>query len=110
MWKEVETNWALALCETLPKNLDKYKILLQNKLFFHKNGDPASLRSFNFIQDLQWNNTEKEIDAILVCILKFWDQKGLKAKLFQGMEWNLFHKSYPLVPKHYSNDDINDEN
>ena len=49
MWKGVRSDWAVALREALPKNLDECKRLLQNELFFHKNSDPASLISFNFI-------------------------------------------------------------
>ena len=49
--------------------------LQQNELFFDNNGDLVGIESFNFIQDLQWNNMEKEIDAITVCIFRFWDQK-----------------------------------
>ena len=90
LWKEVKANWALTLCEALPKNVDEYKRLLQNELFFHKNGDPASLRSFNFIQELQWNNMEKEIDAIPDCIFRLWDQKDLKERPFLCMERNSF--------------------
>ena len=31
LWKEVEVDWALALREALPQNLDEYKGLQQNK-------------------------------------------------------------------------------
>ena len=53
MWKGVRSDWAVALREALPKNLDECKRLLQDELCFHRNGDPASLISFNFIRDLQ---------------------------------------------------------
>ena len=49
MWKGVKCDWAAALHEALPKNLDECKRLQQNELFIHRNGDPASLQSFNFI-------------------------------------------------------------
>ena len=88
MWKGVRSDWAVALREALPKNLDECKRLLQNELFFHRNGDPASLISFNFIRDLQWNNMEKEIKALPDCIFRFWDQKDLKERPFQCMERN----------------------
>ena len=35
MWKGVKSDWA-ALHEALPKNLDEYKRLLKNELFFYK--------------------------------------------------------------------------
>ena len=96
LWKEVKANWALALREALPKNLDEYKRLLQNELFFHKNGDPASLINFNFIQHLQWNNMGKEIDAIPDCIFQIMGSKGYERVAFSkhGKEF-IFHKFYP---------------
>ena len=102
MWKGVKCDWAAALHEALPKNLDECKRLQQNELFIHRNGDPASLQSFNFIQDLQWNNMEKEIKAIPDCIFRFWDQKELKERLFLCMERNVFftssiHKSQNII-------------
>ena len=99
LWKGVKANWALILREALPKNLDEHKRLLQNKMFFHKNGDPASLRSFNFIQDLQWNNMEKEIDAIPDCIFRFWDQKDMKERLFLCIKRNLFSQTLSISSK-----------
>jgi len=93
MWKGVKCDWAKALQEALPKNLDECKRLQQNELFIHRNGDPASLQSFNFIRDLQWNNMEKEIKAIPDCIFRFWDQKELKERLFLCMERNVFFTS-----------------
>ena len=89
-WKGLKTDWALAIRQTLPKNLDEYKELQQNELFFDNNGRPAGIDSFNFIRDLQWNNMEKEIEAIPVSIFRFWDQKDMKEKLFHCMERNLF--------------------
>ena len=102
MWKGVKCDWAKALQEALPKNLDECKRLQQNELFIHRNGDPASLQSFNFIRDLQWNNMEKEIKAIPDCIFRFWDQKELKERLFLCMERNVFftssiHKSQNII-------------
>jgi len=102
MWKGVKSDWAAALHEALPKNLDEHKRLQQNELFFYKNSDPASLQSFNFIRDLQWNNMEKEIKAIPDCIFRFWDQKELKERLFLCMEKNVFftssiHKSQNII-------------
>jgi len=102
MWKGVKCNWAAALHEALPKNLDEYKRLQQNELFIYRNGDPASIQSFNFIRDLQWNNMEKEIKAIPDCIFRFWDQKELKERLFLCMERNVFftssiHKSQNII-------------
>ena len=102
MWKGVKCDWAAALHEALPKNLDECKRLQQNELFIHRNGDPASLQSFNFIRDLQWNNMEKEIKAIPDCIFRFWDQKELKERLFLCMERNVFftssiHKSQNII-------------
>jgi len=90
LWKGMKANWALALQQSLPKNLDEYKELQQNELFFDNNGRPAGIDSFNFIRDLQWNNMEKEIEAIPVSIFRFWDQKDMKEKLFRCMEMNLF--------------------
>ena len=102
MWKGVKCDWAAALHEALPKSLDECKRLQQNELFIHRNGDPASLQSFNFIRDLQWNNMEKEIKAIPDCIFRFWDQKELKERLFLCMERNVFftssiHKSQNII-------------
>jgi len=90
MWKGVNSNWTAALHEALPKNLDEFSRLQQNELFLYKNGDPASLQSFNFIRDLQWNDMEKEIKAIPDCIFRFWDQKKLKERLFLCMERNQY--------------------
>ena len=90
LWKGMKADWALALRKALPKNLDEYKELQQNELFFDNNGRPAGIDSFNFIRDLQWNNMEKEIEAIPVSIFRFWDQKEMKEKLFHCMEMNLF--------------------
>ena len=90
LWKGMKADWALALRQALPKNLDEYKELQQNELFFDNNGRPAGIDSFNFIRDLQWNNMEKEIEAIPVSIFRFWDQKEMKEKLFHCMEMNLF--------------------
>ena len=75
-------DWALALQRALPKNLDEYKELQQNKLFFDNNGRPAGIDSFNFIRDLQWINMEKEIEAIPVSIFRFWEQKEMKEIFF----------------------------
>ena len=99
MWKAVKCDWAAALHEALAtKNLDECKRLQQNELFIHKNGDPASLQSFNFIRDLQWNNMEKEIKAIPDFIFRFWDQKELKERLFLCMERNVFvHLSQNII-------------
>ena len=102
IWKGVKCDWAAALHEALPKNLNECKRLQQNELFIHRNGDPASLQSFNFIRDLQWNNMEKEIKAIPDCIFRFWDQKELKERLFLCMERNVFftssiHKSQNII-------------
>ena len=61
-----------------------------HELFFNNNGRPAGINSFNFIRDLQWDNMEKEIEAIPVSIFRFWVQKDMKEKLFCCMEMNLF--------------------
>ena len=58
--KKMEADWALALCQALPKNLDEYKELQQNKSFNNNSGRPAGINSCNFNRDLQWNNMEKE--------------------------------------------------
>ena len=86
----MKADWALAIRQTLPKNLDEYKELQQNELFVDNNGRPAGIDSFNFIRDLQWNNMEKEIEAIPISIFRFWDQKDMKEILFHCMERNLF--------------------
>ena len=78
----MKADWALALRKALPKNLDEYKELQQNELFFDNNGRPAAIDSFKFIRDLQWNNMEKEIEAIWVRIFRFWDQKDMKEIFF----------------------------
>jgi len=88
-WKGMKADWALAIRQALPKNLDKYKELQQNATA-KCNGRPAGIDSFNFIKDLQWNNMEKEIEAIPVSIFRFWDEKEMKEKLFRCMEMNLF--------------------
>ena len=38
LWKGMKANWALALQQALPKNLDEYEDLRQNELFFDNNG------------------------------------------------------------------------
>ena len=90
LWKEMKADWALAIRQALPKNLDEYKELQQNELFFDNNGRPAGIDSFNFIRDLQWNNMEKEIEAIPVSIFRFWDQKDMKEILLRCRERNFF--------------------
>ena len=70
--------------------MNEYKELQQNELFFYNNGRPAGINSFNFIRDLQWDNMEKEIEAIPVSIFRFCDQKERKKKIFHCMEMNLF--------------------
>jgi len=64
LWKRVKSDWASALHEALPKNLEEYMRLQQNELVIDNNGAPVNIESFNFIQDLQWNNMKKEMDAI----------------------------------------------
>ena len=83
----------MALREALPKNLEEIKGLQQNELYFDNDGRPVGINTFNFIQDLQWNNVEKEFDEILVSVFRFWDQKDLKKKPFQCMERNVFFTS-----------------
>ena len=61
-----------------------------NELLFDDNNCLVGINTYNFIRDLQWNNMEKEIDAIPDSVLRFWDQKGLKEMLFSCMESNLF--------------------
>ena len=75
LWKGVKIDWALALHEALPKNLEEYMRLQQNGLFFNNNGEPVGIESFNFIRDLQCNNMEKEIDAIPESVSRVWDQR-----------------------------------
>ena len=82
LWKGVKADCALTLYEALTKNLDEYKKLQQNKLVFDNNGNPVGLEIFNFIRDLQWNNIEREIDAIPESVFRFWDEKDLKKRLF----------------------------
>ena len=90
LWKGVKNDWALALHEALPKNLEAYMRLQQNELFFDNNSYPVGIESFNFIRDIQWNNMEKEIDAIPESVFRFWDQKDVKKRLFICMERHLF--------------------
>ena len=96
LWKGVKADWALALHEAFPKNLDESKGLQQNKLFFDNNGSPARLDSFNFIRDVQWNNIKKKIEAKPDSIFRCWNEKYLKEKLFQCMERNLFSKIHSI--------------
>ena len=84
--ERIEAEWTLARRQALPKNLDKYKKLQQNTLFFDNNGSPEGLS----YRDLQWNNTEKEFEAIPDSIFRFWDQNDVKEQLFQCMETNWF--------------------
>ena len=86
LWKGVKCDWASALREALPKNLEEYMRLQQNELVVDNNGAPVSIKSFNFIQDLQWNNMEKEMDAIPESVFRFWDHKDLKKRLLLCME------------------------
>ena len=58
--------------------------------FLRTTADLAGIDRLNFIRDLQWNNMEKEIEAIPVSIFRFWDQKEMKEILFRCMESNLF--------------------
>ena len=64
--------------------------LQQNELVVDNNGDPVNIESFNFLRHLQWNNMEKEIDAIPESVFRFWDHKDLKTRLLLCMERNLF--------------------
>ena len=43
LWKGVKADWALDLHEAPPKNLDKYKGLQQNELFFDSNSSLGRL-------------------------------------------------------------------
>ena len=107
----MKADWALAIRQALPKNLVEYNELQQNELLFDNNSRPAGINSFNFIRYLQWNNMEKEIEAIPVSIFRFWDQKEMKEKLFSlhGDEF-IFYLFNPQTTKHYSHDDSNDKN
>ena len=49
LWKRMKADWALAIRQALPKNLDKYKELQQNELFFDNNGRPAGIDSFQIL-------------------------------------------------------------
>ena len=82
LWKGVKCDWASALREALPKNLEDYMRLQQNELVVDNNGVLVNIDSFNFIRDLQWNNMEKEMDAIPESVFRFWDHKDLKRYFF----------------------------
>ena len=71
-------------------NLEELEYLHQNKLSFANKGNMIEINVCNFMLNLQWNNMEKEMDAILDYVLRLWDQKGLKERLLQCMEENLF--------------------
>ena len=90
LWKGVKCDWASALHEALPKNLEEYMRLQQNELVVDNNGAPVNIESCNFIRDVQWNNMEKEMDAIPESVFRFWDHKDLKKRLLLCMERNLF--------------------
>ena len=64
--------------------------LQQNELVVDNNDVRVNIESFNFIRDLQWNNMEKEIDAIPESVFRFWDHTELKKRLLLCMERNLF--------------------
>ena len=82
--------WELALKEQVPKNLFDLEELHQNELPFDDNNCLVGMNTYNFIRDLQWNNMEKEINAIPDSVFRFWDQKDVMEMLFSCMESNLF--------------------
>ena len=95
LWKGVKCDWASALREALPKNLEEYMRLQQNELVVDSNGSPANIESFNFTRDLQWNNMEKEMDAIPESIFRFWDHKDLKRDFVYVWKGICLYKFYP---------------
>ena len=94
--------WELALKEQVPKNLFDLEKLHQNEVRFDDNNCLVGINTCNFIRDLQWNNTEKENNAIPDSVFRFWDQKDLMEMLFSCMESNDIlcgphHPSFPLI-------------
>ena len=59
-------------------------------MLFDDNDCPVGINTYHFIRDLQWNNIEKEINAVPDSVFRFWDQKDLMEMLFSCMESNLF--------------------
>ena len=88
-WKGMVACWEFALKEKVPKNLYDLEEMHQNELLFDDNNCVVGINTYNFIRDLQWNNMEKEINAIPDSVFRFWDQKDLMEMLFSCMESNL---------------------
>ena len=82
--------WELALKKQVPKNLFDLEDLHQNESLFDNNNCLVGINTYHFIRDLQWNNMEKEINAVPDSIFRFWYQKDLVEMLFSCMESNLF--------------------
>jgi len=81
--------WEFALEKQVPKNLLDPEERHQNKLLFDNNNYPVGTNTSHFIRDLQWNNMEKEINAVPDSVFRFWDEKDLMEMLFSCMESNL---------------------
>ena len=106
----MEAKWETALRQALPKNLGAYKELQQNEQFVDNSGSPAGINSFNFVRDLQWNNVEKEIEAILDSVFRFWDQKDMNETFSMYGKEFVFNKFNTQVSKRKPHYDSNDKN